>query len=129
MSARLLMASLCLVLLAACEEASESNIGSTDSKVQEVCGTEETYSNPATFCQIQQALLIPKCLRCHDGGHRSIGDAEYDEFMDSDWVVPGDPDSSIMFIRMVNGNITDTVITEEETDAVESWILDGALDN
>ena len=116
-----------LLLLSGCEEGSDSS-GTTDSSVQEVCGTEETFSNPASFCQIQQGLLIPKCVRCHEGGRFSIGeDANYDDLMDNGgWVDPGDPDNSEMFVRMALGQITDTVITEDELDAVESWILNGA---
>ena len=98
--------------------------------VAEICGTEDNFSNPATFCQIQAGLLVPKCVRCHERGSNNIGSiGDYDALFDLGWVVANDLNNSTMFTRMEAGDITNTVITDEELDAVESWILDGAPNN
>jgi hypothetical protein len=105
-----------------------------------------TADQQATFSRDISPVLSKKCFQCHgpDQEHRKgdlrldIPDAEDGPFADHDGyqsLVPGDLEKSELWYRITTDDEDDVMpppdsnlgaLTEEERDAFQQWILDGA---
>jgi mono/diheme cytochrome c family protein len=90
----------------------------------------------ATFAWVRDAILIPKCAECHrhsaGGDYRKLMDAL--DWAGAKWVVPGDPDASVLYIRLakLEGRARMPLggdrLPQRELDAVFNWIKNGAVE-
>jgi mono/diheme cytochrome c family protein len=96
-------------------------------------GREAVASSDDLEAQVQ-GLLDEQCLSCHnderaDGGFGNVGDIRQ-LAENTDYVVPGDPEASILYRRMApEGDMPPSgPVAKEQSDLVAEWILSLAPD-
>jgi plastocyanin len=88
-----------------------------------------------TFTNMLNTALVPHCLACHEGPNPSAGldFSTYQNLVHNTalptLVVPGNPDSSALYQEILGGGIGTEALTAQETQLVQDWIQDGALNN
>lgn len=99
----------------------------------------EFESIAPTWLEISQKIFQPKCLKCHSEGEKAedypLTDMTYVIDPANLMVVPGDPESSELYISIVRQDKkvmpppkTGIKLTPQEIEAVRLWILNGAKD-
>lgn len=85
----------------------------------------------ATFTQVYQQILQPKCVACHgSGGSPDL--ASYSGFAtDTRTIDPGHADQSVLYQQVADGSMPrgGQALTQAQLDLMASWIDAGALNN
>ncbi|NVB84161.1 MAG: hypothetical protein HOV81_37645 [Kofleriaceae bacterium] len=93
---------------------------------------------PASWSYVHAAILAPNCATssCHSERAAAAGvvlddpDAAYEVLLDRQFVIPGDPSSTLMSLLAGDERPRmppDAPLPEADIDLVREWIEDGAL--
>ena len=85
-------------------------------------------TTPATFAEVNQQILVPKCLSCHGAG-ASPDFSSYSSFaQDTRYVMPGNAAQSAIYTATENGSMPRgaAALTATELGLIYSWIEGGA---
>ena len=88
-------------------------------------------SDPTTFRAIQQDILIPKCVSCHNANNRNGGYA-FDTYASTlKAVTAKNPGRSILYTDCQKGKmpLAGTLLTSAQLSNLSQWITKGALNN
>lgn len=87
---------------------------------------------PSEFQKISQAVFAPKCMQCHNSVSRMGGldISSYSSLMNpaGRYVIPGAPEQSRLFLRLVNASPHPPTVplTNTEISMIREWISAGA---
>ena len=88
-------------------------------------------TGPASFARVNNEILIPKCLSCHDGSQPSLPNFKsFAALMSSGALNPGDPASSKLYTEVKSGSMPKNgpALSSGEVSLIQDWILAGALE-
>lgn len=84
-----------------------------------------------TFASIKSKIYDVKCARCHTGTDNESGIdlTGYDNF--KIFIAEGSPDDSPIYLDVMSGNMPKggPMLSTKEIEAIETWIINGALNN
>ena len=110
-------------------EAEEPEEVEPEPEVEEEPEVAETQTEDAfAWADDIQPILETSCLTCH--GSMAMGGLDmstYESLIDSGVVEPGNPDDSLIVIKMVEGGHP-AQLSEEELEILMQWIADGAVE-
>jgi len=97
---------------------------------------EQAQVSTSDFDSIHQTIIASKCLNCHSGkgSPHGIDLSSYDSIVNSlvfpPLIVPGDPESSSLFLSIVDDGmpLRKEPLRFREKQAVFEWIKSGALE-
>jgi titin len=85
-----------------------------------------SFSAEPTFTEISEQILKPNCVSCHSSG--TINYTSYEAVMASNSVVPGDANSSKLYIEVSDGMMPKggPLLPPTDIEAIRAWIAAGA---
>jgi len=90
-------------------------------------------SAPVTFSTIRSTILVPKCVRCHQGPQAPDGIdlSIYSSLVSNQVFVAGDPANSDIFVQVSTGQMPfgGPKLSADEIQAIHDWIQQGAQNN
>jgi uncharacterized membrane protein len=101
---------------------------SVNPPTQTTTPSDPVTGSPATFSQVNQQILQPKCVGCHASGS-SPDFSSYSSFAQSTaYVVAGNAAQSSFYTAVSSGRMPQggTALTQAELSIVSSWIDAGA---
>lgn len=99
--------------------------------IDDLATVNETGPSAATFTQVETQILAPKCYTCHSSGSGGITFSDYNSVRNT-IVTPGTLDSALYqsTARVTNPMPTGGApLTQNELALIESWIVNGALND
>lgn len=85
-----------------------------------------------TFLDVQNSLLMPKCMSCHAGADSPKGAdlSSYSAIMNAKLVVAGKPEQSALYLSVTEGNMPkgSVRLRAAEINLLYRWIKNGALE-
>lgn len=84
-----------------------------------------------SFASIQKSILVPTCLKCHNGPTGSGGVDLSTHAGVLEWVAPGDAPNSTLYTEVESGSMPKRAprLTEEQCNTIRDWINAGAKSN